>query len=98
MPVSTINNPAHYAYWVARAKTPEEWRAVNNRLHSLLEARQEYFMTRINNAESHEEREQLSVLFNTDEHTTTLNALCTLSHEIITMRGFMEQALNLKDR
>ncbi len=78
-----INDPSTIYYEIARASTTEEWRRLNNRLHDELERRIAQVAPRD---------------LDTDARLCELNALCTLSHEIVTMRTKGEELLGLRPR
>lgn len=94
-PKTPINDANSVYYHIARASTTMEWRDLNNRVHKLYEQRMEEiapgFPGTVRLAElTEDQKHQLDF----DPRLCELNALGTMTQEIVSMRTAAEKVLD----
>jgi hypothetical protein len=94
-----INDPNTIYFWIARASTTEEWRRLNTRVHDELEKRLEELAPGVTGPGSFPKltKEQERAL-DFDPKLCELNALGTMTQEILSMRTAAEKVLNPRQR
>ena len=81
---------------VTQASTNEDWRELNNLLHCQLEQRMEVLYPGLTTQTGALKKK--TPLLDTDEKCLELNALCTMTQEIISMRTLASKILTPRSR